>query len=217
MNANPPEKVNNTGDLLLHVKKIAERAILDKNFRETSPLLVSLYNVVSKTELPPAFQGIIVGGRTAKDIRILNNTIIGTLQGIHVGVSHSAPASAQPDKAGTVTISGNNIETHLFSAKNERHGIFVGNCDSLLVEGNYIKLKYNPKKKIKIEGIHVYGHFGKFMIIRQNHVVDFRTGIFVKPLNVVSTPLWLVQYNMLQNSEKQVVAPDKVKKDQNYA
>jgi nitrous oxidase accessory protein NosD len=183
----------------------------------TSPLLVSLYNIVSKTELPPAFQGIVVGGKTAKDIRILNNTVIGVLQGIHIGVSHSASATSPPDKAGTVKISGNNIGTHLFSAKNERHGIFVGNCDSLLVESNYINIKRDPRKKIMIDGIRVYGHLGKFMIIRQNHVVDFRTGIFIKPLNVVSTPLWLVQYNMLQNSEKQVDAPNSVKKEQNYA
>jgi hypothetical protein len=217
IDANPPEKVKNTGELLIHAKKIAEKAILDKKFRETSPLLMSLYNIVSKTELPPAFQGIVVGGKTAKDIRILNNTVIGVLQGIHIGVSHSASATSPPDKAGTVKISGNNIGTHLFSAKNERHGIFVGNCDSLLVESNYINIQRDPKKKIMIDGIRVYGHLGKFMIIRQNHVVDFRTGIFIKPLNVVSTPLWLVQYNMLQNSEKQVDAPNSVKKEQNYA
>jgi hypothetical protein len=217
INANPPEKVTNSGDLLLHAKKIAEKTVIDKNYREASPLLVSLYNAVSKAEIPPAFQGVVVGGKTAKDIRIFNNTIIGTLQGIHVGVSHCAPASAQPDKAGTITISGNNIETHLFSAKNERHGIFVGNCDSLLIESNYISLKRDPKKKLMIDGIRVYGHLGKFMIIRQNHIVDFRTGILVKPLNNVSTPLWVVQYNMLNNSERQVVAPDSVKKDQNYA
>ncbi len=217
INANPPEKVKNTGELLLHAKKIAEKTIIDKNYREASPLLVSLYNVISRAELPPAFQGIVVGGKTAKDIRILNNTVIGVLQGIHIGVSHNASATSPPDKAGTVTISGNNIETHLFSAKNERHGIFVGNCDSLLVESNYISIKRDPKKKLMIDGIRVYGHLGKFMIIRQNHIVDFRTGILVKPLNNVSTPLWVVQYNMLHNSEKQVVAPDSVKKDQNYA
>lgn len=217
INANPPEKIKNTSDLLIHAKKIAEKAIIDKNFREASPLLMLLYDAVSKTKLPPAFQGIVVGGRTAKDIRILNNTVIGTLQGIHIGVSHSAPASAQLDKAGAVTISGNKIETHLFSSKNERHGIFVGNCDSLLVENNYINIKRDTRKKIMVDGIRVYGHLGKFMIIRQNHVVDFRTGILVKPLSIVSSPLWLVQCNMLHNSEKQVVAPNSVKKEHNYA
>lgn len=217
INANPPEEIKNTSDLLIHAKKVAEKAIIDKNFREASPLLMLLYDTVSKTKLPPAFQGIVVGGRTAKDIRILNNTVIGTLQGIHIGVSHAAPVSAQPDKAGAVTISGNKIETHLFSSKNERHGIFVGNCDSLLVENNYINIKRDTRKKIMVDGIRVYGHLGKFMLIRQNHIVDFRTGILVKPLSIVSTPLWLVQCNMLHNSEKQVVAPGSVKKDQNYA
>src|SRR6516225_9259662 len=61
-------------------------------------------NILAKPEqAPPSFrnyisaalpqlystssQGIVVGGNLANDIRILNNTIDGTAQGIHVGLS----------------------------------------------------------------------------------------------------------------------------------
>ncbi len=55
------------------------------------------------------------------------------------------------------------------------------------------------------------------MIVRQNHLVNVTTGIYVRPLKTEGKSLWIVSYNMVPKSAKVVDAPDSVKKEQNYA
>ena len=141
------------------------------------------------------------------------------LQGIHLGVSHQGSAIEPPDKAGTVSINSNNIEVDIVpEATRDRHGIFVGNCDSLILENNYIKIRrLYEMKNIDVEAIRIYGYLGRMMIVRQNHLVNVTTGIYVRPLKTEGKSLWIVSYNMVPKSAKVVDAPDSVKKEQNYA
>jgi len=89
--------------------------------------------------------------------------------------------------------------------------------DSLIVENNYLRVLRFNTQGLSIEGIRIHGYLGRMMIVRQNHLVNVSTGIFVRPLNGGGTPLWLVSYNMIPRSAKQVDAPDRVMKDHNFA
>ncbi len=211
---NPPKMVRSGKDLLAHISKLADQLIMDKNLIEKYNF-TPWYNEFLKGYFESASQGIVIGGSVAPDVRILNNTIYGAMQGIHVGVSHRGSAASPYDSAGTVTVSGNRMDILLpADIDRERHGIFVGNCDSIIIENNYIKVK---RFKTNVDGIRVHGYLGRMLMISQNHIVNATTGIYVKPLNNTTTPLWVVSYNMLPESSKQVDAPGNVKKFHNYA
>ena len=97
----------------------------------------------------PAYQGIVVAGEIVDNVHIINNTIHGVFQGIHIGTSHKEYTPGAPDLAGTVIVSGNNI--HCFYKKTTdrgRHGIFVGNCNSLVISDNYLLLDIIPNYEI---------------------------------------------------------------------
>lgn len=148
-------------------------------------------------------QGIVIGGRVARDIRILHNTIDCALQGIHVGVSHSDLSRRALDSIETVTICGNTIRICLPSlADRERHGIFVGNASSILIKDNHITLKRFPSTvNLRVEGIRVFGFLGKRMIIEHNHAEETHNfiGIRVTPINNVNAhihPIWRVSFNV---------------------
>jgi hypothetical protein len=52
----------------------------------------------------------------------------------------------------------------------QRHGIFVGNCTSLLVEGNHIECeRLGDAKRLTIDGIRVYGFVGRMAYVTQRH------------------------------------------------
>lgn len=123
-------------------------------------------------------QGIVVGGTFAKDVRILNNTIENVDQGIHIGLSHhETDRKSGPDIAENVLIAGNTV--NMF-APNKRanqtskkiHGIFVGNCNSLVIENNYLTFqRFRKTSTLSINGIRVFGTLGRRIVIRQNHLV----------------------------------------------
>lgn len=153
-------------------------------------------------ELPPvALQGIVVGGTSAPEVRIRGNGIESVRQGIHIGVSHREPAPGDPeqaDRAGVVGIADNSVVVYLSSEmRGERHGIFVGNTDSLLVERNFVRvLRDDASDGLGIEGIKVHGHLGPMMIARGNHLEGVRVGIRVVPLTSGDQWQWLVADTM---------------------
>jgi len=215
---NPPRGVQNDRDLLLHLVRIADNVLLNQG------ILVSTdgsdfddfkdwYGRLRDSNPAAGSQGIVVAGSIARDIQVLNNKIWGVLQGIHIGVSHRAEPSEAPDMAGTVHIRGNNIGIILSPVVRDRHGIFVGNCDSLIVQDNYARVKRSPvTSKISIDGIRIHGHLGRMMIVRQNHLVGSTVGIRVIPLSGdEGKPQWIVTDNVAPNSENAVLAPPKVR------
>jgi hypothetical protein len=125
----------------------------------------------------PASQGIVVGGAIAQDIRILQNRVENSLQGIHVGVSHREPTRGEPDRIENLLILGNTLHLALPNISsqgvNERHGIFVGNCNSLVIENNLIGLiRFNSTLRTPIQGIQIYGFLGRRIVIRQNQLTS---------------------------------------------
>lgn len=222
---NPPKGVQNDRDLLLHLIKIANNVLLNQgmlintdgsDFKEFS----NWYGRLRDSNPAAGSQGIVVAGSIARDIQVLNNKIWGVLQGIHIGVSHREVTSGSPDIAGTVHIKGNNIGIILSPVVRNRHGIFVGNCDSLIVQDNYARIKRVPvTSEVPIDGIYIYGHLGRMMIVRQNHLVNSTVGIRVVPLSGgEGKPQWIVADNVAPKSDNAVLAPPEVRgKADNYA
>jgi hypothetical protein len=215
---NPPRGIQNDRDLLLHLMKIADNVMLNQG------ILISTdgsdfsdfsdwYDQLRNSNQTAGSQGIVVAGSIARDIQVLNNKIWGVQQGIHIGVSHRAETSDAHDMAGTVHIRGNNIGIFLSPVVRDRHGIFVGNCDSLIVQDNYTRVKRFPvTSEVSIDGIVIYGHLGRMMIVRQNHLVGSTVGIRVIPLGGdEGKAQWIVTDNVAPHSENAVLAPPKVR------
>lgn len=161
LGARQPKRITRSKDLLAHITKLTDRVLMDETFRNTQPAFKQLFDRFAlQNQVAVATQGITVGGQIGEDIRILNNTISGFLQGIHVGLSHSSTRDVR-DVSETVTISGNTIGIILpaYVSNMGRHGIFVGNCKSLIIENNNILLnRLSDSREVRINGIQVWGY-----------------------------------------------------------
>lgn len=215
LKANPPSKADSPRALLAHVNKLANRLLLDEAFRnQFAPFRDFLKPVVEQTQLAGS-QGITVGGDDATEVRIINNTIEGFLQGIHVGLSRHNDRSRHSTRM--VTISGNTtlIVLPAIARKRDRHAIFVGNCDSLLIANNNARLsRLTAADKLEIDGIRVWGQLGDRALVTQNDLRSadgnrqrsFDTGINMHPLNAISrfNQLWLVNFNVAPSRQRTV-------------
>jgi hypothetical protein len=192
--------VRNARDLLVAVKQLARRMLLDDSFRNNSAIFSSWYKNINAQSSIIASQGIAVVGSRAPEVRIANNAIQGFLQGIHVGIG---PRSK--NRAGTVWLASNKIEVAApIDQARDRHGIYVSSCDSLVIENNYLQnVIFNTS--LPIEGIRVSGRLGRMVIIRQNHLVGFSPhSIYFSPLDtygVKAKMQWLVADNIAPNSQ----------------
>lgn len=204
-------------ELVQTIRHLANRLLLEEDLRKSWLPAKDWFEAVKQQSAPVAAQGIVIGGSLAKDIRVLNNTIQGVLQGVHVGLSHRVPASAPLDVAGTVRIGANTIAVTLPpQAVGERHGIFVGNCDSLIIEDNRLTVqRFGKTQQTAIDGVRIFGNLGRLMIVRQNHLESVTTAVRVKPVKVNPqlTTLWRVADNMAPKAP--VVAPPSVQQVNN--
>lgn len=166
-----------------------------------------------------AAQGIVVAGVEASEVRIVGNTVRDAVQGIHVGISKQRVRTVAVkadnvnavinDAAGRVVISHNVVNVTLMpESSSERHGIFVGNCRSLLIEDNHLKAeRLGDAASLKIEGIRVYGLLGRMACIKRNHLIGFSTGIRFAALNGIGTEgtnLWRVNENLAEHADPKV-------------
>ncbi len=219
------------------VQGLARRILCDPLFRNSlnrtgarpwSDFFGSVLARPKEREPRAAAQGIVIGGQVSGNVRIRDNTVQGASQGIHVGLSHRGAKQGDPissDSALDVAIVGNSIEVQLPVAVRGREGIFAGNCDNLLIQGN--RLSVTPTtvaRELGVDGICVYGYLGKFMIVRENHLRAFPGGIYIHPLNPplkisdTHRPLWLVIENMTEGGAVRIdsaAVPDVLTRD-NY-
>jgi hypothetical protein len=156
----------------------------------------------------PAGQGIVVAGRIAGEVRVRDNNLRDLVQGIHVGVSHRESSRGTPDSIRRVVIAGNAIEVALDpSVRGERHAIFVGNCLSLAVDDNRANLQRIGGANQSIEGLRLFGTFGRRLLVRGNQLDQFNTGILIHSLTLPPTnPLlqWVVEDNLLTSAGQAV-------------
>ena len=144
---------------------------------------------------------------------MISNTVNGVLQGVHIGVSHREVQPGTPDQARTVTIEDNSIGVVLpAAATTERHGIFVGNCGSLAIEGNYMTVVRVPifktnNPRVIVEGVRVYGAMGRRVTVTENHSVGYDFGVRFSPLSPISKPkpMWAITHNLAEGAETPIL------------
>ena len=122
-------------------------------------------------------------------------------------------------KSMNVMVMQNQINVYLpYVVPGERHGIFVGNCRSLQVSGNYIAVKRFPVySKLAVDGIRVFGYYGKRISIKDNHIVNSTGGLIrlhILNADEYPKPLWLVSSNVANVIEN---TDNKVKQNHNFA
>jgi hypothetical protein len=139
-----------------------------------SNLLPALYSTSS--------QGIVIAGTVANDVRILNNTVDGTAQGVHVGLSNrKAVPYVSGLQASVVQIKGNTIYVRLTpEMTGDRHGIFVGSVESALINDNHVELLRGANAGQDIYAIKVIGVLGPRVLVERNTMLRFTLGIFVE-------------------------------------
>ena len=224
--AEPGKDITNNQALLRHVRKLAERMILEQGFRQQFAQFNTLLTTVFAEDTVVGSQGITVGGEGALDVRILNNTIDGVMEGIQVGQSKKGDKT--PLSSRTVTIAGNTLSIVLTSASinTDRHAIFAGNCDSLLIENNRALLtRTSTAAKFEIDGIRVWGQLGDRALVTRNHLAaangdqdgSFTIGINMHPLSpiVQFRQLWLVDFNVAPSRQQTVLVSNGAVQERN--
>jgi hypothetical protein len=215
--ARPPAQGSTPVQVLNHVKRLADTVLVDPALRAVRPRFAAWLEAARAADIALASQGIVVAGRVARDVRVVNNTVDGALQGVHVGVSHEVrpndPAEGRVDRAGTIVITGNSVEVPLSqdAIRRGRHAIFVGNCDSLSIENNFVRLTPAAgSENVPASGIVTYGFLGRKVLVRHNHVVRFSTGLeFVPrfPFPSRAQVLWLMADNLFATVAQMVRFP----------
>lgn len=162
------------------------------------PNFAPYFELLVTADLPALYQGIVIGGEEAEEVRVLNNTIINALQGIHLGQSRRNQPSGERLKSTVVHIQGNTVYSRITATANrEAYGIYIGNCDSLHIErNNLLRQQIAATEHMLISGVFVQGILGKRMIIRHNETEAYSSGVFVDPVPLYDRPLWMVVDNI---------------------
>jgi hypothetical protein len=202
-------QVGSPKQLLKFVQGVADRLLIDSQFRILNPVFNSWIQDILRGLAPSASAGIVIAGTKASNVRILNNSVINAIRGVHLGFSGGEGRAAPRVSSGPVLISGNTIDVRLSAdATRGRHGIFVGNSDSLIIENCRLTLTRATTNTSPIDGIRIWGVLGRMMVVRQNHVVGFSVGARVVPVAPLpATPLWRVADNVLAGG---LLAPSSV-------
>ena len=227
MLAKNPGDINSPRSLLRHATRLANRLLLEEPFRQQFGAFNSYIEAAFADSTVVGSQGITVGGEGATDVRILNNTIEGFNEGIQVGLSGTDNQTRFVSR--TVTIQGNTISILLTAVflKRDRHAIFVGNCDSLLIENNRALLtRVKTAQKFDIDGIRVWGELGDRALVTRNHLGStdgkqnnsFTVGIHMRPLEPIKflQQLWLVEYNVAPSRHQTVVVTNGAEEQRNF-
>jgi hypothetical protein len=149
---------------------------------------------------PTAEQGIVIGGVTARDVRIVNNTVEHATQAIHVGVSRPDPRRSARDQLARLLKSGNTVEIALKrQTLGTRHGIIGGNSQSVTVKDNRLTgRQLDDDAPRQIDGIRAYGYLGPMVVIQHNHLEGFSSGVVAHRVGGWTLPqVWLVDPNLV--------------------
>ena len=179
------------------------------------PELQEYLTLLRENVRPVASQGIVIGGRQAGDVRILDNSVTGVVQGVHLGLSHRGQLRTGPaDMAGRVRISNNRIVIVLATgARPGAHGIFLGSVDSAIVDGNHVQVVGRASTPLSIDGIRVFGWLGALLLVKHNHLVGCTTGVRVDPFQADEGSLWRISENVLVGGKKTVDAKNVAQSD----
>jgi hypothetical protein len=127
-------------------------------------------------------RGIVVAGQRAENVRIVGNHVAGHLQGISVALSAD---DRTVYRTGVAVVEGNTIRLPGWALAVKRtEGIFIGNCESAIVDGNMVIVGggVNSEPSIVADGIRAGGVFGARLLIRGNHIDGAIAGVRVVPI-----------------------------------
>jgi len=146
-------------------------------------------------------------------VRISGNYIRDVVQGIHVGLSHRELHRGTPDVIDRLAISENTVHILLLNTnRGERHAIFVGSCASVSVTYNYAYLhRIGSNAMQAIEGLRLFGAFGRRILIRGNHFADFNNGIYLRILTTYAAQTglqWVIDDNFAESATGAVINVD---------
>jgi hypothetical protein len=202
-NAEKPAGITTPKALQTYLERLADRVLLGRGAVTGTTAFTTWVEAARLQHRPVAAQGIVVAGIAARDVRILDNTIDGALQGIHIGVSRHDPTRTVRDTLDRLVIRGNTITVVLTpTSVQERHGVFVGNCGSIEVLDNLLRVIRVSDSRLPIPGIRVFGHLGRMIVIRQNHLLNFSTPVISVAMAAGLPPptrMWLVDQNLAIN------------------
>jgi hypothetical protein len=187
----------------LAVKQIANNALMQPH--TVAPAFGNWVASVLPLLYSTSSQGIVVGGDLANDVRIQGNTIDGTVQGIHVGLSDlKVHPHAAHLIAGRVQITGNTIHLRLTPETwGDRHGIFLGCVNSAVVQDNHVDVTSTASQvggtpAQPIQAVKVAGHFGPLVLVERNSMSGFTNGIYTDQdtRSIPAGTLWKVAENV---------------------
>jgi hypothetical protein len=183
----PPARVSSSKVLLDYLKRSTNRMLLGGGNENLRSILRQWLTQEFTRYLPTAAQGIVIGGRVATEVRVRDNTIQGAIQGIHIGLSDGRRDIDATRTAGRVLVESNTIGIVLpVHGLRERHGIFLGSCESAAIERNYVTVDASarsPGLRTPIDGIRIVGTLGRRILVRENHLEGCTTGVLFHPRN----------------------------------
>jgi hypothetical protein len=195
--------VNQLGIVRIHLMHRLKQYLKSVTKRNIDKYLSAWLEEIDNQSHAVIGQAIVVGGRCAENIVIENNDIHSCAQGIHIGLSHSTKMrdKANADVVGRVALRQNNLKCVLCpGAPLDRHGIFVGNANSVVIRDNHISLKRLPGvRHLENYGIKLFGFLGEFAQISNNHFIGFgqqTISITARgPISNDENKLWIVNDN----------------------
>lgn len=213
-----PTRYSSNNELLNTVKNTAIELLRNPLARAGNSAIAGWITGLEQQNPAVMSSGIVCGGNSAKEIRILNNTISGVHMGIQVGVSNRKLQTAQTFTVGTTRIQGNSINVLLSPlASRRRGGIFVGNCTQLNIVDNSVQVqRFSATNRLRIESLRIYGVLGRKIIVKDNYSNHCNIGIRVTPVDRQDgSQQWLVADNMFVDASTAVDAPATVKRRNN--
>lgn len=204
-----PSGINSPALLIRYLRRFAGELLRTRgNGPGGSPTLRSVIAALLSQDTPAAEQAMVIGGALASDVQVSGNTIRDAIQGIHIGLSTRASSFT----AGVVNIKDNTLWVALpTSATRDRHGIFVGHCNSLVIEDNFIGLQRAQRNtNLRTEGMRIFGTLGRRVVVRHNHLgPQFSVGVTFAPLNapLPVQPLWIITENVMESATSKVDVP----------
>jgi hypothetical protein len=202
LHQNPASARLNTQAVAEHLRSVIDRALKQNPAIVGGERLFQWAGSVVAQNPVVCDQGIVVAGQSAPEVRILRNTITGAMQGIHVGLSHRGAVKGANDMAGRVMIRGNKLEIRLpVIGLRDRHAIFAGSTDSLLIDNNYGTMATSTSAPV--DAVRVLGMLGRQAIVRENHFKGFTVGFKFQPLNNPTATIasqWMIVDNVAANA-----------------
>jgi hypothetical protein len=192
-------------DLHREMRRVVDRTILGEAGIRVSSRLRRYLDRLKRDNPSVASRGIVVAGRVARDVRIVNNTLAGVMQGVRVGVSHRDAGPDDHDYVERLLVAGNTIDVTLsVVAERERYGVFGGNCRSVTVQDNRIRVhRHTGARNMHVEAVRLYGFYGPLVMVRQNHVSGFDVGYYFNYLDdpgALPPHVWLIADNLSEGT-----------------